>query len=375
MNDKKTKGEKEMAEKVVIGMSGGVDSSVAAYLLKKAGYDVIGVTMQIWQEQENEVVEEEGGCCGLSAVDDARRVANALGIPYYVMNFRGEFQKNVIDYFVDEYTHGRTPIPCIACNRYVKWESLLRRSLDIGADYIATGHYARIEKLPNGRYAIKKSVTAAKDQTYALYNLTQEQLSKTLMPVGDYTKDEIRKMAEGINLRVANKPDSQEICFVSDNDYAGFIEKEIGKKFEKGDFVDINGNVVGQHNGIIHYTIGQRKGLNLSLGRPVFVVDILPETNQVVVGDNQDVFAKGLIADRMNFMAIEEPAIGEEIRLFAKIRYNHAGAPCTIKRINEEQCEVLFDEPQRAITPGQAVVFYDGDYVAGGGTIVKRVVE
>lgn len=375
MNDKKTKGEKEMAEKVVIGMSGGVDSSVAAYLLKKAGYDVIGVTMQIWQEQENEVVEEEGGCCGLSAVDDARRVANALGIPYYVMNFRGEFQKNVIDYFVDEYTHGRTPNPCIACNRYVKWESLLRRSLDIGADYIATGHYARIEKLPNGRYAIKKSVTAAKDQTYALYNLTQEQLSKTLMPVGDYTKDEIRKMAEGINLRVANKPDSQEICFVSDNDYAGFIEKEIGKKFEKGDFVDINGNVVGQHNGIIHYTIGQRKGLNLSLGRPVFVVDILPETNQVVVGDNQDVFAKGLIADRMNFMAIEEPAIGEEIRLFAKIRYNHTGAPCTIKRINEEQCEVLFDEPQRAITPGQAVVFYDGDYVAGGGTIVKRVVE
>ena len=364
-----------MAEKVVIGMSGGVDSSVAAYLLKKAGYDVIGVTMQIWQEQENEVIEEEGGCCGLSAVDDARRVANALGIPYYVMNFRGEFQKNVIDYFVDEYTHGRTPNPCIACNRYVKWESLLRRSLDIGADYIATGHYARIEKLPNGRYAIKKSVTAAKDQTYALYNLTQEQLSKTLMPVGDYTKDEIRKIAEGINLRIANKPDSQEICFVSDNDYAGFIEKEIGKKFEKGDFIDVNGNVVGQHNGIIHYTIGQRKGLNLSLGRPVFVVDILPETNQVVVGDNQDVFAKGLIADRMNFMAIEEPAIGEEIRLFAKIRYNHGGAPCTIKRINEEQCEVLFDEPQRAITPGQAVVFYDGDYVAGGGTIVKRVVQ
>lgn len=364
-----------MAEKVVIGMSGGVDSSVAAYLLKKAGYDVIGVTMQIWQENGIEEQEEEGGCCGLSAVDDARRVANALGIPYYVMNFRGEFQKNVIDYFVDEYTKGRTPNPCIACNRYVKWESLLKRSLDIGADYIATGHYARIDKLPNGRYAIKKSVTAAKDQTYALYNLTQEQLSKTLMPVGEYTKDEIREIAKGINLRIANKPDSQEICFVSDNDYAGFIEKEKGKTFEKGDFIDVDGNVVGQHNGIIHYTIGQRKGLGLSLGKPVFVVDILPDTNQVVVGDNKDVFAKGLLADRLNFMAIEEPEIGQEVRLVAKIRYNHEGAPCTIKRVDEEHCEVIFDEPQRAITPGQAVVFYEGDYVAGGGTILKRIVE
>lgn len=363
-----------MAKKVVIGMSGGVDSSVAAYLLKEAGYDVIGVTMQIWQENGIEE-QEEGGCCGLSAVDDARRVANALGIPYYVMNFRGEFQKNVIDYFVEEYTKGRTPNPCIACNRYVKWESLLKRSLDIGADYIATGHYARIDKLPNGRYAIKKSVTAAKDQTYALYNLTQEQLSKTLMPVGEYTKDEIREIAKGINLRVANKPDSQEICFVSDNDYAGFIEKEVGKTFEKGDFVDVNGNVVGRHNGIIHYTIGQRKGLGLSLGKPVFVIDILPETNQVVVGDNQDVFAKGLVADRMNFMAIEEPEIGQEVRLIAKVRYNHEGAPCTIKRVDEERCEVVFDVPQRAITPGQAVVFYEGDYVAGGGTIIKKMIE
>ena len=363
-----------MAEKVVIGMSGGVDSSVAAYLLKKAGYDVIGVTMQIWQENDIEVDQEEGGCCGLSAVDDARRVASSLGIPYYVMNFRGEFRKNVIDYFIKEYTEGRTPNPCIACNRYVKWESLLKRSLDIGADYIATGHYARIEQLPNGRYAIRKSVTSAKDQTYALYNLTQDQLSKTLMPVGEFSKDEIRKIAEEINLSVAHKPDSQEICFVSDNDYAGFIEEQTGKKFEKGDFIDVNGNVVGQHNGIIHYTVGQRKGLGLSLGRPVFVVDILPDTNQVVVGDNQDVFAKGLIADRMNFMAIEEPKIGEEVRLIAKIRYNHEGAPCTIKMIDEEHCQVLFDEPQRAITPGQAVVFYEGDYVAGGGTILKRIV-
>lgn len=362
-----------MAKKVVIGMSGGVDSSVAAYLLKKAGYDVIGVTMQIWQENETEVDEAEGGCCGLSAVDDARRVAANLGIPYYVMNFRGEFQKEVIDYFIDEYTNGRTPNPCIACNRYVKWESLLKRSMDIGADYIATGHYARIEQLENGRYAIKRSVTAAKDQTYALYNLTQEQLSKTLMPVGEFTKDQIREIAKEIQLPVAHKPDSQDICFVPDHDYVAFIEEQTGKSFPKGEFIDTDGNVLGKHNGMIHYTIGQRKGLGISLGKPAFVVDMIPEKNQVVIGDNEEVFAKGLLAEKMNFMAIPEPKIGEEVRLFAKIRYNHQGAVCSIKRIDEQYCEVIFDEPQRAITPGQAVVFYTGEYVAGGGTIVKKL--
>ena len=269
-------------------MSGGVDSSVAAYLLKEQGYEVIGVTMQIWQEEEQHVQEEEGGCCGLTAVDDARRVAADLEIPYYVMNFREEFQKHVIDYFVDEYLNGRTPNPCIACNRYVKWESLLQRSMEIGADYIATGHYAQIDQLPNGRYAIKHSATKAKDQTYALYNLTQEQLAKTLMPVGQYTKDEIREIAEKINLKIASKPDSQDICFVPDGDYASFIERETDSEIKPGNFVSPEGKVLGKHKGITHYTVGQRKGLGLSLGHPAFVLEIRPETNEVVVGTNEE---------------------------------------------------------------------------------------
>ena len=231
-----------MAKKVVIGMSGGVDSSVAAYLLKKQGYDVVGVTMQIWQDEEIAVQEENGGCCGLSAVDDARRVAQKLDIPYYVMNFKMEFKENVIDYFIREYLEARTPNPCIACNRYVKWEALLKRSLEIGADYIATGHYARIKKLPNGRFTLQQSAALAKDQTYALYNLTQEQLSHTLMPAGEYTKEEIRKIAEEAGIPVANKPDSQEICFVQDNDYAKYIENTTGQKLPEGNFVDLEGN-------------------------------------------------------------------------------------------------------------------------------------
>ena len=357
-----------MKKKVVVGMSGGVDSSVAAWLLLQKGYDVMGVTMQIWQDEVPEQVEENGGCCGLSAVDDARRVASRLEIPYYVMNFKQDFKENVIDYFMDEYLKGHTPNPCIACNRYVKWESLLKRSMDIGADYIATGHYARIEKLPNGRYALRKSATSAKDQTYALYNLTQEQLSKTLMPVGEYTKDQIRTFAEELGLPVAHKPDSQEICFVPDGDYAKFIEENSGKKIPEGNFVWTDGTVIGKHKGITHYTIGQRKGIGLAMGRPVVVTEIRPETSEVVIGEADDVFRTTLRADRLNWMSV--PDIEGEARFLAKIRYNHSGAMCTVRKIDDDIVECIFDEPVRAVTPGQAVVFYDGDYVAGGGTIL-----
>lgn len=357
-------------KKVVVGMSGGVDSSVAAWLLKEQGYEVIGVTMQIWQDETEQAMEENGGCCGLSAVEDARRVAQMLDIPYYVMNFKSDFQKYVIDYFVKEYLQGRTPNPCIACNRYVKWESLLKRSMEIGADYIATGHYARVTRLSNGRYALQKSATTAKDQTYALYNLTQEQLTHTLMPVGDYTKEEIRAMAEKIGLRTAGKPDSQEICFIPDHDYAGFILRETeGKVPPAGNFVTNDGRILGRHKGITHYTIGQRKGLGVALGFPVFVTEIRPETNEVVLGSNEEVFGNTLCAGQLNFMSI--PALQEEMEVIAKIRYNDKGKPCKIHMADEQRVVCQFHEPVRAITPGQAVVFYDGDIVVGGGTILK----
>lgn len=357
-------------KKVVVGMSGGVDSSVAAYLLKEQGYDVIGVTMQIWQDEEETAQEENGGCCGLSAVDDAGRVAQRLDIPYYVMNFKKEFKENVMNYFVREYLAGRTPNPCIACNRYVKWESLLKRSLEIGADYIATGHYARIKKLHNGRFAIAKSVTAAKDQTYALYNLTQEQLSHTLMPVGAYHKDEIRAIAEKIGLNVAKKKDSQEICFIPDHDYASFIERMAGGAVPgPGRFVTGDGVVLGEHKGITHYTIGQRRGLQIAAGERIFVTGIRPETNEVVLGGQKDVFTDTLEAEALHGMAV--PEFTDGMRFLGKIRYGHKGAMCTVERIGKDRIRCYFDEPVRAVTPGQAVVFYDGDYVAGGATILR----
>lgn len=360
-----------MNRKVVVGMSGGVDSSVAAYLLKEQGYDVIGVTMQIWQDEAEKDSTSNGGCCGISAVDDARRVAEKLDIPYYVMNFKKEFRCNVVDYFVDEYLQGRTPNPCIACNRYVKWESLLKRSLEIGADYIATGHYARVDRLANGRFAIKNSVTSSKDQTYALYNLTQEQLSRTLMPVGEFSKDEVRKIAEEAGLPVAHKPDSQEICFVPDNDYAAFIDREAGERVPgPGNFVDKNGNILGRHRGITHYTVGQRRGLEIAAGHRIFVSEIRTRTNEVVIGENADVFTDTVLCDRVNYMAVED--LCSERRVLGKIRYNHAGEYCLINKLEDGRVICRFERPIRAATPGQAVVFYEGEHVLGGGTIIRQ---
>lgn len=352
-------------------MSGGVDSSAAAYLLKEQGYDVIGVTMQIWQAGDEAVTGQEGGCCGIDAVEDARRVAAQLDIPYYVMNFRKEFQEHVIHYFIKEYRCGRTPNPCIACNRYVKWESLLRRSMHIGADYIATGHYARIARLPDGRHALRQSAAAGKDQTYALYNLTQEQLRHTLFPVGAYDKAQVRSIAAAAGLNAAHKPDSQEICFVPDNDYAGFISRETGTEEQPGNFVTKDGVLLGRHKGISHYTIGQRRGLGLALGRPVFVTDIRPDTNEVVVGENEELMVTELAAEDMNYMAAEHFVPGQ--KMMAKIRYSHAGENCEVVEISEDgnRIRVRFEKPVRAVTPGQAAVFYDNGYVLGGGTIVR----
>ena len=351
-----------MAEKVVVGLSGGVDSSVAAYLLKKQGYDVIGVTMHMWQPKGN--TEEP------ASIADARRVAEVLDIPYYVCDFQEVFETKVIDYFVEEYLQGRTPNPCTTCNRFVKWEALLERCRELGADYIATGHYAKICQLPNGRYTIKTSQASAKDQTYALYNLTQEQLAHTLMPIGEYTKDEIRQIAIEANLPVAQKKDSMEICFIPDNDYASFIEEKAqGRVPGPGNFVTKDGTVIGQHKGITHYTIGQRKGLNLAMGHPVFVTQICPKTGDVVIGENEDVFSNTLICDKVNFMGMEN--LDEPRKVVAKIRYAHKGEVCLLEKINETQIRCTFENPVRAVTPGQAVVFYEQDYVLGGGTIIE----
>jgi len=355
-------------KKVMIGMSGGVDSSVAAAVLLEKGYDVVGVTMQIWPDMDEERKRTEGGCCSLSAVDDARRVANKLGIPYYVMNFKDVFQEKVIDYFTSEYMKGRTPNPCIACNRYVKFDALLKKAVAMGIDYVATGHYARIEyDNTRNRYLLKKSATDKKDQTYALYNLTQYQLSRTLMPIGDYTKDQVRKIAKEIGLTVATKPDSQEICFVDDNDYGKFICENTDYEIKPGYFVDTQGNILGMHKGIVHYTIGQRKGLGIALGRPMFVVEIDAVNNRVVLGDENDVFSNSLVAEDLNFISID--SLQGELRVKAKIRYSAKEAEAVISPLSNGEVRVTFDEPQRAITPGQSVVFYDGDIVVGGGVI------
>lgn len=354
-----------MKKKVVIGMSGGVDSSVAAYLLKEQGYDVIGVTLRMSPDDPDHE-ENEWACCSLSAVEDARRVADKLEIPFYVMNFKEIFKTQVIDYFIDEYMQGRTPNPCIACNKFIKFDALMKNAMALGADYVATGHYASIEKVGE-RYVLRKSEDQKKDQTYVLYNFTQFQLEHVLMPCGTYNKEEIREIARKLGLNVANKKDSVEICFIPDNDHGAFIKKNVGNRIREGNFVDKKGNVLGRHKGIVHYTIGQRKGLGIAFGTPMYVIDINPLTNEVVLGSEEDIFKTDLIVKDVNFLPFEK--LAEPKKVQAKIRYSAKGSDAMIFPLEDGRVKVQFENKQRAITKGQSCVFYDGDILVGGGII------
>lgn len=366
---------------VVAAMSGGVDSAVTAALLHQEGYEVVGITLQIWQEHADQ--GKYGGCCSLGAVEDARRAAAKIGIPHYVLNFRDYFAEKVIDNFVAEYSRGRTPNPCVECNRSVKFDELLRHAEDLGADYLATGHYARIRFNENsGRHELMRARDDNKDQSYALYTLTQNQLSKTLMPLGHLAdKDETRRIANALGLSVANKADSQEICFVPKAGYVSFLQDKAPNVARPGNIVDTSGRVLGTHLGVAFFTIGQRKRLPASATGPLFVLSLDAETNTVVVGTDEELFKNGLLADNCLWSSIADIAVIDgPLEVTAKIRYNGTAAPARISA-GEQAGTVVgwFDAPQRAITPGQAAVFYGGtgeeagQIVVGGGTIVRTI--
>ena len=357
-----------MAERVVVAMSGGVDSSVTAALLKKRGYDVIGVTLRLWEEPSSCQIENEKACCSLSNVDDAKAVASILGIPHYTLDFRQIFQQDVIDYFVQSYAKGQTPNPCIACNRYIKFGLLWEKAAQLGADYLATGHYARVAwNEERGLYELHRGADHHKDQSYVLYQLTQALLPHVMFPMADLEKSQTRELAREFGLPVFNKAESQDICFIPDNDYKRFLQERIPKSFRPGDFVDQAGHVVGRHKGIPCYTIGQRRGLNLGgPGGALYVTSLDIPHNRVVVGPGEALFTKTVAAQDVSW--VEWDHCSEPFRALGKIRYAAKEGPCLV-RPEGNHIFVEFDEPQRAVTPGQALVLYDGDRVLGGGVI------
>jgi len=358
---------KKKNTRVVIALSGGVDSSTAAGLLKKEGYEVIGISLKLWDDDFYSAAKG-GSCCSLDDLSDARRAASMLKIPFYVLNMEKEFKESVINYFVNEYLNGHTPNPCIPCNKILKFDHLIKRAQELGADYVATGHYAKKVKGTEGKYFVKRGKDTSKDQSYFLFNLSQEQFKYILFPLGDYLKEEVRSIARSLNLNVAEKNESQEICFIPDNNYQAFIKKEKGSKFvKKGDIVDSDGRILGEHKGIPFYTIGQRKGLNISHSAPLYVKKIDSVNNQIVVGSKEEVKSRKFSINNVNWSI--PPDEEKRIRGMVQIRYRHKAAPATIFIENPEEPEIEFDESQEAITPGQAAVIYKDDIILGGGWI------